>query len=159
MYNHAPENYTCPFCLLIRGVEHERVYSVESDIVYRDEFVTAFLSSHQWPRNPGNTIVVPNEHFENIFDLPEKYAIPIQHAARRVALAMKAAFACQGVSLRQHNESAGYQDVWHYHLHVTPRFVDDQLYSTYMDRALMPVERRAELAIRLKRCLDSQSGG
>jgi histidine triad (HIT) family protein len=132
------------------------VYSVESDIVFRDEFVTAFLSSHQWPRNRGNTIVVPNRHYENIFDLPLRYAGPIQSAARRIALAMKSAFSCEGISTRQHNEPAGYQDVWHYHLHVTPRFPDDRLYATYADRELMPAGQRAELAAQLRHALEEQ---
>ena len=49
-------------------------------------------------------------------------------ATQRVAIAMKAAFKCEGVSTRQHNESAGNQDMWHYHVHVTPRFKDDDFY-------------------------------
>src|SRR5574338_966526 len=102
MYNHAPENYICPFCLLIQGIENEKVYSVQSDIVYQDRSVTAFIGSNQWPRNHGNTIIVPNEHFENIFDLPDRYAIDIQRVARMISLAMKEAYNCAGISIRQH---------------------------------------------------------
>ena len=150
MYNHAPENYLCPFCLLVQGIEDKTVYSVQNDIVYRDRSVTAFIGSHQWPRNHGNTIIVPNEHFENIFDLPEHYALDIHRVARLVSLAMKDVYVCDGISLRQHNEPAGYQDVWHYHVHVTPRYTGDQLYATYSERALMPAEARSQHARRLR---------
>ena len=47
-----------------------------------------------------------------------------------MALTMKVVYSCDGISTRQHNEPAGNQDVWHYHLHVTPRYKDDVFYST-----------------------------
>ena len=141
MYNHAPEGYVCPFCLVVQGIENKHISSVQSDIIYRDEAVTAFISSHQWPNNHGNTIVVPNEHFENIYDLPIRYAAGVHRVAKMIAVAMKAVYSCDGVSTRQHNEPSGNQDVWHYHLHVTPRYKDDQFYSTH--REFMPTEKRA----------------
>lgn len=151
MYNHSPENYPCPFCLLIEGTENEHVHSVQSDIVYHDQVVTALVSSHQWPNNLGNVIVVPNEHFENIYDLPLKYAQDIQRVAKLLAIAMKNVYACAGISTRQHNEPAGSQDVWHYHLHVTPRYQKDNYYST--QPALMPIAERAKHAEALKPAL------
>ena len=51
-------------------------------------------------------------------------------ATIHTALAMKAVFQCDGVSTRQHNEPAGYQDVWHFHVHVFPRFHGDSLYTS-----------------------------
>lgn len=148
MYNHAPEGYICPFCLLIQGVTNEQVHSAQSDIVYQDNAVTAFVSSGQWPNNHGNTLVVPNEHFENIYDLPLHYAQDIHRVARLLALAMKKAYTCDGVSTRQHNEPGGYQDVWHYHLHVTPRYENDNYYFT--QRESMPADERAKHAERIK---------
>ena len=64
---------------------------------------------------------------------------------------MKAAYNCDGVSTRQHNEPAGNQDVWHYHLHVFPRYAGDNLYST--QRALMPIEERARYTQALRAAL------
>jgi len=148
MYNHAPENYSCPFCLLIAGVENEDVHSVQSDIVYHDDTVTAFIGSGQWKNNHGNTIVVPNEHFENIYDLPISRAQDIHRVAKMLALAMKAAYACDGVSTRQHNEPAGSQDVWHYHLHVVPRY---NVYNCYgAQREPMSVSERAMHAEKIR---------
>jgi histidine triad (HIT) family protein len=128
MYNHEPENYYCPFCLLIKGIKNKHVYSVQSDIIYHNEAVTALVGSHQWPNNHGNIIIVPNEHYENIYDLPVHFALEIHETARMIALAMKKVYTCDGISTRQHNEPAGNQDVWHYHVHVTPRYNGDNFY-------------------------------
>src|SRR5512136_2267126 len=102
MYNHAPENYICPFCLFVQGAGHADVLSVQSDVIYHDETVSAFVSSHQWPNNSGNVVIVPNEHFENIYELPVRYAADIHRLAKKIALAMKTVYACDGVSTRQH---------------------------------------------------------
>lgn len=149
MIHHAPPDYVCPFCLLIKGIENERILSVQSDIVFRDESVTAFVSSHQYRNNLGHVLVIPNDHFENLYELPDRFQGPIHATARRIALAMKAAYGCDGVSTRQHNEPAGNQDVWHYHLHVLPRYADDGLYPS-RDFFLMPIADRAAFAQRLR---------
>ncbi len=142
MYNHAPDTYSCPFCLLIQGVENEHVYSRQGDIVYQDKVITAFIGSHQWPHNHGNTLIMPNAHFENIYDLPVRYGTEIQRVAHMLALALKRVYDCDGVSTRQHNEPAGNQDVWHYHLHITPCYKGDQFYTT--QRKFMPVEQKSQ---------------
>ncbi len=141
MFNHEPENYICPFCSLIQGFKNEKVLSVPSDIIYHDDIVTAFIGSHQWPNNHGNVIIIPNEHFENIYDLPPQLNFNIYRLARSLAIVLKAAYQCDGISTRQHNEPAGNQDVWHYHVHVTPRYMDDNFYSSH--REVMPVSERA----------------
>ena len=153
MNNHAPENYNCPFCLLIQQLENEHVHSRQSDIVFQDDTITALISSHQWPNNPGNTIIIPNQHFENIYDLPLKYAYPIHKTAKRLALAMKNIYRCDGISTRQHNEPAGNQDVWHYHLHITPRYQNDNYYHS--KRRLMPVIERKKHAEMLRTTLST----
>ena len=138
--------------MLIRGIRDPRVWSEQSDIVYHDELVTGFISAHQYPNNPGNTLVTPNQHFENIFDLPVDYMPAIHRVAKRLALAMKLAYGCDGVSTRQHNEPAGNQDVWHYHMHITPRYQNDHFYGSQPAR--MPVEERARHAERLRRAME-----
>lgn len=151
MNNHAPENYKCPFCLLIQGIENEHVYSTQSDIVFQDDTITAFISSHQWPNNLGNTIIIPNQHFENIYDFPLEYAYHTHKMAKRLAMAMKEIYHCDGISTRQHNEPAGNQDVWHYHLHITPRYQNDNYY--HAQRKLMPVLERQRHAKMLRKTL------
>jgi histidine triad (HIT) family protein len=156
VYNHAPEHYRCPFCLLMQGVEDQHVYSRQTDIVHHTHAVTAFIGSHQWPNNHGNVIVIPNEHFENIYDLPVHCAARMHELVKAIALAMKMAYSCDGVSTRQHNEPAGNQDVWHYHVHVTPRYKDDGFYRFYSQRELMPPSERAKHAQKLRASLAGQ---
>jgi histidine triad (HIT) family protein len=148
MYNHAPKDYACPFCLLLQGINNEHVLSIASDVFFKGDEVTALISSHQWPNNLGHAVVIPNQHFENIYDLPTALGCQIYTVARQVALAMKTVYDCDGVSTRQHNEPDGNQDVWHYHLHVFPRYADDNLYGTH--RAEMSAEERARYAQKLR---------
>ena len=104
------------------------------------------MSPKWWPRNPGAVLVIPNDHYENIYDLPVELGTPIQRAVRSSAIAMKTAFGCDGVSTRQHNEPDGNQDVWHYHVHVFPRWMDDRLYGSSGGLAdADELHRRAEL--------------
>ena len=92
--------------------------------------------------------MIPNRHFENVYDLPAELGTPIQRAVRSAALAMKSAFGCAGVSTRQHNEPAGNQDVWNYHVHVFPRWHGDTLYGTDGEPADPDELRRRAEALR-----------
>lgn len=148
MHNHEPEDYVCPFCRIIEQVKD----SLEStEVVYQDEDVTSFLGLLRWEKNPVDVLVVPNRHIENLYDLPLELAPALQRATKRVALALKDLTRCEGVSTRQHNEPAGGQDVWHYHIHVTPRFEGDRFYD---DRKIpFPEAERITLAKRLRECM------
>ena len=148
MYNHAPKDYICPFCLVVQGIENEHVWTKQDEIIYRDECITAFISAGCWPNNKGHVLVIPNEHYENVYDLPDDLAAKIHAFSRRAALALKEVYRCGGVSTRQHNEPCGNQDVWHYHLHVFPRYENDDLYRTSRER--LPDEERKRYAKKLR---------
>lgn len=148
MYTHAPKDYICPFCLVVEGIENEHVQTKQADIVYKDDYITAFISAGQYKNNKGNVIIIPNSHFENIYDLTDEISARIHKLERKIAIALKEVYKCDGVSSRQHNEPSGNQDVWHYHLHVFPRYKDDNLYLT--DRELSKPEERVQYANRLK---------
>jgi len=154
MYNHAPESYDCPFCRLARGKATS--VSTQDDVIYRDTDVTAFMAAGWWPNNRGHVLVVPNEHYENLYDLPPELATPIQRVVRDVGLAFKATYDCSGVSTRQHNEPDGNQDVWHYHVHVFPRVPNDNLYLTR--RMPSMAESRFRYAAKLRGYLDVLHG-
>jgi histidine triad (HIT) family protein len=152
LHNHAPEGYDCPFCGIVRG---ERGLTIAEHVVLRNEEVTAFIALTWWRNNPGHVVVVPNQHYENLYDLPAEYGTPIQSAAKTIAIAMKKAFQCDAVSTRQHNEPAGNQDVWHYHLHVIPRYRGDRLYEL-TGTSTAPVideELRTSYAVKLREAL------
>ena len=102
----------------------------QQHVVRRTAETLTFVSPKWWPNNPGHVLVVPTRHFECLYDLPDSLAVPLQVAVREAALALKHAYRCAATSVRQHNEPAGNQDVWHYHVHVFPRHEGDRLYST-----------------------------
>lgn len=127
--SHAPSGYECPFCSIVSGKQHDNVITTQAEVVVRTPLVSAFVSAGQWENNPGHVLVIPNEHYENLYELPASLAGPLQELTQRIALALKAAFGCPGISVRQHNEPHGGQDVWHYHIHVFPRYANDGLYG------------------------------
>ena len=129
MYTHAPPEYICPFCLLIQGKENDQTQLRQTDIVFQTTDITAFMATRKWPDNQGHVLIIPNEHFENIYDLPLPLSSKIHSLSKNIALAMKAAYQCDGIMLRQHNEPAGDQNIWHYHLHVIPRYQNDNFHN------------------------------
>ena len=148
MYNHAPADYLCPFCLLVQGNESIPNQLKRSDIVFQDSDVTAFMATRKYPDNQGHVLVIPNEHFENIYDLPLDYLSKIHALSRDIALAMKSEYRCGGILLRQHNEPAGDQNIWHYHLHVIPRYQHDDFHTAR--KIPFDAQERAGYAQRLR---------
>ncbi len=147
-YSHEPPGYICPYCALIAGRDRPGDGSTLADVVYRGDAATVVMALTWWPNNAGHVVVVPNAHYENIFGLPPEAAAAVHALAQRVAFAMKAAYGCQGISTRQHNEPAGQQHVWHFHQHVLPRYEGDELYAS--KGAPTTSEQRAPYAERLR---------
>ena len=94
-------------------------------IAYEDQSVLVVPSLHQKHKNHGHCLVITREHVPNIYALPETLAGPVLRAVAAAATATKKAFAADGVSVRQNNDPAGGQDVFHIHFHVVPRFAAD----------------------------------
>jgi histidine triad (HIT) family protein len=137
--SHEPPGYECPFCLLAAGGETR--LSQQRHIVARTPDTLTVVNPRFWPNNPGSLIVVPVGHHENLYVLPDEVGAAVHRAVREAACALRLAYECEGTSTRQHNEPAGYQDVWHYHVHVFPRYPDDNLCGSgpggYQDHAAM----------------------
>ena len=149
MISHAPAGYRCPFCRV--QTDDPEDPSGPPSIVHADDDVFVLVNGRWWPRNPGAVLVIPRQHHENVFDLPPALGTPIQAAVRDSALALRAAYGCDGISTRQHNEPAGNQAVWHFHVHVFPRWHGDDLYRS--DHRLTTREEREPYAARLSRTL------
>jgi len=154
MYHHAPSNYVCPFCLLVQEKDSAEGQLRSTDIVFQNADVTVFMALRKYPNNPGHVLIVPNKHFENIYDLPLDVSAKIHALSRDVALAMKSEYHCDGIMLRQHNEPAGDQSIWHYHLHVIPRYQNDDFYNS--QRTPFDADERAQYAEKLRNWFDKQ---
>jgi histidine triad (HIT) family protein len=103
-------------------------YTQPEDIVYKDAAITAFVAPKWWINNAGHVLVVPNTHHENIYEIPDELLAQAYLVAKKLAIAMRQTYGCDGTSTRQHNEPAGGQDIWHFHVHVFARYHEDKLY-------------------------------
>jgi histidine triad (HIT) family protein len=136
--------------MVAAGTDDLGVESRQSDVFYRDPDVVAFISAGWWPNNLGSALIIPTQHYRNIYDIPPTAYAAVNELGRRVGIIMKREYGCGGISFRQHNEAAGGQSVDHYHLWVFPRYPDDRLYQAYSEGSLVPVELRNQYARRLE---------
>lgn len=88
--------------------------------VYEDDAVIAFMDL--MPQGTGHTLVVPKAPSRNLLDADPATFGPLFAAVRKIAAAVKKAFAADGVAVMQFNEAASGQSVYHLHVHVIPRF-------------------------------------
>jgi len=147
-FSHKPEGYVCPFCEFLAGKPDK--HNSKEDIVYHDECTTAFIAPKWWVNNEGHVLVVPNKHYENIYSIPDEQLAEVYKTVKKVATAIRSTYDCDGTSTRQHNEPAGNQDVWHLHVHVYPRYIDDKLYHNHDQAAFVEAELRVPYAEKLR---------
>jgi len=150
MYNHAPGSYVCPLCLIAKGLPTNRG-DQEADVVWRNDLGTVFIAGKWWRASPGHAIVIPNVHIENLYDMPGPLGHAMFDLMKLTATALKESYHSDGTSIRQHNEPAGDQDVWHYHLHIFPRYAGDNLYLSHLDTFWPSAEQKRPYAERLRR--------
>nr|AIA14677.1 HIT domain protein [uncultured bacterium]AIA14738.1 HIT domain protein [uncultured bacterium] len=156
MFQHEPSDYVCPFCSFLAGKPDK--YSDEQDIVYSNEFTTAFIAPKWWTNNAGHVLVVPNQHFENIYSIPDDHIAEVYKTVKKIATAIRSTYDCDGTSTRQHNEPSGNQDVWHLHVHVYPRYEGDKLYHNHDQQGFVDATSRAPYAEKLRAYFEAHKG-
>ncbi len=111
---------SCIFCKIVQK-------QAPSSIIYEDEYVMAFLDIR--PVNEGHTLVIPKEHYADIFDTPNELLGKVHQATKKVAVAVKQAVNADGISIIQQNGRAANQDIFHLHVHVIPRYANQKVKS------------------------------
>lgn len=106
----------CVFCKIVAG-------RIPSTRVYDDEHTLAFMDLGQV--NPGHVLVACKAHVENIYGLDALRAGAVFQTAASVARAIRDAFVPQGLTVFQANGKASLQTVFHFHIHLLPRWEDD----------------------------------
>ena len=124
-------------------------------IVFEDNDTVAVVSFGQKRRNIGAILVIPKRHFRDVYTIPDELLAKVHILAKRISLAMKQALKCDGISIRQNNDEAGDQDVFHYHVHVIPRFKDDNF--RYSELVQSTLEERVQVRDMIKKHLTSSS--
>ncbi len=139
---------SCVFCRIIGGEEMV-------SLVYEDERAIAFMDIQ--PASRGHTLVVPKDHYETLFDLPDDLAMHCMAVARRSAPGIIAATAARALNLFSPNGHAGGQDVPHFHWHLIPVSARDE-FALQLPATNAPIPSRSELdvmAARIGRAIQS----
>lgn len=153
-YSHAPQDYKCPICLGVKGVENEDTLLKQADLVFKDRVISVFVNSFWIPTCEGHVIVVPNDHYENIYDLPDDINHRIAEVVQMMSVAMKRAYKCDGITTRQNNEPAGNQHAFHYHHHVFPRYENDEFNINLTKKSVLSEpSKRISFVTKLKEVL------
>lgn len=140
----------CIFCMIAAG-------QIPSSTVYEDETFRVILDLNQGMK--GHMLILPKEHYKDVYELPEETAAKAMVIAKRLAMAAKKAFAeagepLDGLNILQNNGEAAGQTVMHYHLHVLPRIKGDDTFPVWSEKSLSP-EETAELCNNLKGALEA----
>ena len=106
----------CIFCKLAAG-------DIPTNTIYEDDSFRAILDNG--PATRGHTLIIPKDHSEDLFSLPDETAAGAIKLAKKIADRMKEKLSCDGVNLVQNNGTAAGQTVMHFHLHVIPRYTND----------------------------------
>jgi histidine triad (HIT) family protein len=108
----------CIFCRIVAG-------ELPAEIVGEDEHTVAFMDLNPWTR--GHALVVPRRHSRNLYEVGDDDLARSAAAAKRLAERMRDRLGCDGVNLLNACEPAAWQTVFHFHVHVIPRYDHDPL--------------------------------
>ena len=111
-------NDDCIFCKLANGV-------FPTNKIYEDDDFTVILDAA--PANAGHSLILPKNHFANLFEIDDATAAKVMPLAKKVASALKAELNCDGVNVVQNNGTSAGQTVFHFHVHVIPRYYNDNV--------------------------------
>jgi len=106
----------CIFCKIVNG-------EIPSKQVYEDELFRVIMDVS--PATKGHVLILTKKHYRDIFDLADLEASRLLVLAKRIAVAMKEGLACDGINIIQNNEAVAGQSVFHFHLHIIPRYEND----------------------------------
>jgi histidine triad (HIT) family protein len=106
----------CIFCKIIGN-------EIPSNILFEDKDFRVILDIG--PATKGHAILIPKKHFKNLYEMDDETASKVFIVVKKVAKALKEELNCDGLNLLQNNGSIAGQTVFHFHLHLIPRFKED----------------------------------
>ncbi len=126
----------CIFCKIANG-------EIPSTTIFENEEFKVFFDIN--PASKGHCLIVPKEHYDNIFDIDKDVAGRLFSLAASVARSLKKQLNCEGMNLVQNNGEIAGQTVFHFHLHLIPRYAGDTVNVKWAP-GQADVEELAELA-------------
>jgi histidine triad (HIT) family protein len=143
------ESNVCPFCEIVKS-------SVPRNIVFRDNVSIAFLDRR--PVFPGHCLLIPNEHYETISDLPGELVSPLFTNAQLLVKAVQLGVGAQGSFVAINNKVS--QSVHHLHIHIVPRRFGDGLRGFFWPRQNYQSEQQAiDVCISISRAIEKIQSG
>lgn len=133
----------CIFCKIANG-------EIPSASLYEDQEFRVILDVA--PASRGHTLLLTKQHFANLYDMPDDLIQKAILLVKKVAAAMKKELKCDGVNIVQNNEPAAGQTVFHFHIHVIPRYENDDVGLTWKPGELT-VETSNEIVAKLQSIL------
>ena len=110
------KNDNCIFCKIANG-------EIPSRTVYEDDSFRVILDNG--PATKGHALVLPKDHYADLFEIPEDVAAAAIVTAKKAAALLKEKLHADGLNIVQNNGEAAGQTVPHFHIHIIPRYVDD----------------------------------
>lgn len=135
----------CIFCAIAAG-------RAPAEVIFEDDETVAFLDIN--PAAPGHTLIISRRHYRNLFDLDPEAGAAVMRTAVRVARALREALSPDGMNLVQANERAAFQSVFHFHVHLVPRWLGDGIASPWRQRPASAATLR-EMGARIRQALAS----
>ena len=96
---------------------------IPSKTLYEDDKFRVILDLG--PASKGHALILPKDHYANLFELPEECAGEVMKLAQKMAVKMKEKLGCEGFNLVQNNGELAGQTVFHFHMHLIPRYRED----------------------------------
>ncbi|MCR5468690.1 MAG: HIT family protein [Lachnospiraceae bacterium] len=106
----------CIFCKLANGV-------IPTNSIYEDDDFKVILDAS--PATKGHALILPKEHYDDMYALPEEKAASVIKLAKKLMTHMTNVLKCDGFNIVQNNGTAAGQTVFHFHMHLIPRYNDD----------------------------------
>jgi len=128
----------CLFCKIVEG-------AIPSRKVFESQDCYAFLDI--FPAARGHTLVIPKKHHTDIHDVDAQTYSLVAAAAKEVADLLRVKLGSEGTTIFQMNREAGWQTVFHLHMHVIPRWNDDGLHKPWDIAAASDNELEEVLAL------------
>lgn len=107
---------SCIFCKIANG-------EIPSKTIYEDEDFRVILDLA--PATKGHALILPKEHAKNLYELPDETAGKVMKLAKKMAVTMTDKLGCDGFNLIQNNNEVAGQTVFHFHMHLIPRYEND----------------------------------
>lgn len=130
----------CIFCKIANG-------EIPSTTVYEDDDFRVILDLS--PASKGHALILPKEHYANLYELPDEAASKVLIVAKNVVAKMTKALGCDGYNLVQNNGEVAGQTVFHFHMHLIPRYEGDQVGLTWKPGELTD-EMKEEILAKVK---------